>query len=68
MDLNNSFTHSPGRFSAAYQLKTMLAYIITTYDMKIEEGENISTTWVEMDVNPDVHARVFFKRRFRREE
>lgn len=45
----------------------MLAYIITTYDMKIEEGENISTTWVEMDVNPNVHAKVFFKRRFREE-
>lgn len=57
----------PGRFSAAYQLKTMLAYIITTYDMKVEEGEDIATTWVEMDVNPNVHAKVFFKRRFRKE-
>ncbi|KIM49862.1 hypothetical protein M413DRAFT_59041, partial [Hebeloma cylindrosporum] len=57
----------PGRFSAAYQLKTMLAYIITTYDMKIEEGEDLATTWVEMDVNPNVHAKVFFKRRFRKE-
>jgi hypothetical protein len=32
---------SPGRFFAANEIKALLAYILTTYDFKLEEGKEI---------------------------
>ncbi|KDR84440.1 hypothetical protein GALMADRAFT_713260 [Galerina marginata CBS 339.88] len=54
----------PGRFSAAYQLKTMLAHVIMTYDLKSEDGTHLSsTTCVEAGFNPNVEAKLYFRRR-----
>ncbi len=35
------FCISPGRFFAAIEIKALLAYIVTTYDIKLEEGKSI---------------------------
>jgi hypothetical protein len=32
-------TVSPGRFLAVAEMKILLAHIVTTYDIKIEEGK-----------------------------
>ncbi len=42
--------NSPGRFFASAELKALLAYMVVTYDLKLEEGKqvprqsNIATT------------------------
>jgi hypothetical protein len=42
LDNNSSLIAiSPGRFFAANEVKALLAYILTTYDVKIEEGKEI---------------------------
>jgi hypothetical protein len=32
---------SPGRFFASAEMKTLLAHIIVTYDLKLEEGKKV---------------------------
>ncbi|KAI5992046.1 cytochrome P450 [Pisolithus marmoratus] len=54
----------PGRFLAANELKTMLAHILTSYDVKFEDRvsrpDNIH--W-ELQILPDPTVRVMFRRR-----
>jgi hypothetical protein len=33
--------YSPGRFFATAEMKTLLAHIIVTYDLKLEEGKKV---------------------------
>jgi len=35
------FTFSPGRFFAVNEIKRLFAYIIATYDIKLEEGQSV---------------------------
>jgi len=32
---------SPGRYFATYELKALLAHVLITYDMKVEEGQEL---------------------------
>jgi len=41
LNLTRHFTISPGRFFAINEIKAMFAYIVATYDIKIEEGKHV---------------------------
>ncbi|KAH8103130.1 cytochrome P450 [Cristinia sonorae] len=54
----------PGRFFASLELKSMLADLVTTYDMKLErDGVIPSPTWVGATVIPHRTAAVMFRQR-----
>lgn len=38
-DLMSLFAISPGRFFAVNEIKVLVAHIVTTYDIKFEEGK-----------------------------
>ncbi|KAI6039636.1 cytochrome P450 [Pisolithus marmoratus] len=54
----------PGRFLAAYELKTMLAHVVISYDIKFLERNTrpISTRW-DIGVMSDPTVRVMFRKR-----
>ncbi|KAI5999861.1 cytochrome P450 [Pisolithus orientalis] len=54
----------PGRFLAANELKTMLAYILTMYDVKFEDSVSrpASIHW-DLNVMADPTVRVMFRKR-----
>ncbi|KAI6117488.1 cytochrome P450 [Pisolithus croceorrhizus] len=54
----------PGRFLAADELKTMLAYVLISYDVKFE-GRNTRSSSIKWDIGvmPDPTVRVMFRKR-----
>ena len=55
---------SPGRFWAANEMKAMMAYMLTHYDMKMEhDGEVPKETWFGFAVIPDRNARMVIRKR-----
>ncbi len=57
-------TYSPGRFFAANELKTMLAYVVLTYDVKFErEGVRPANFRFGPADLPAPNATVLFKKR-----
>ena len=67
--LNNILTDfnfgvSPGRFFAASELKTMLAYILMNYDVKLaNDGGRPETLWLGRTALPNPTAEVLFRKR-----
>ena len=59
-----SMSISPGRFFAATELKTMLAHVVMSYDIKLEDNriqsKELSTIF---GVSPNPSATVMFRRR-----
>ncbi|KAL4076426.1 cytochrome P450 [Scleroderma citrinum] len=53
----------PGRFLAASELKTMLAYIVASYDVKLEDDSSPKNIHWELNVVADPVARVMFRKR-----
>ena len=54
----------PGRFYASAAIKLLLAHIIVTYDIKLEDGSSRPPNFVRMNANvPNPTARVYFRRR-----
>ncbi|PPQ77970.1 hypothetical protein CVT26_005275 [Gymnopilus dilepis] len=54
----------PGRFFAATELKTMLAYVLLTYDVKLPEGcSRPANFWFQATSSPNRKAHVLFKKR-----
>ncbi|KAL4243261.1 cytochrome P450 family protein [Abortiporus biennis] len=54
----------PGRFFAAFEMKLMLAYIVTHYDVKWPtEGYKPANQWFFSSIIPDRNAQVMFRRR-----
>ena len=54
----------PGRFFAAAEMKTMMAHVLLTYDVKLErEGELPKPSWFGAIRIPDPKARVLFRQR-----
>ncbi|CAL1702998.1 unnamed protein product [Somion occarium] len=54
----------PGRFFAANELKAMLAHVVTTYDVKLEnEGVVPEPLWVASALVPNPTAKVMFRKR-----
>jgi len=55
---------SPGRFFAANEMKAMMAHIVITYDLKLEdEGVRPKDEWYGSTCLPNRKAEVFFRRR-----
>ena len=55
---------SPGRFWAANEMKAMMAYMLTHYDMRMErEGVVPDPKWFGGSPLVDMDARVLFRRR-----
>ena len=59
----SSFTISPGRFFAVNEIKAFLAYIITTYDIKLEEGKSIPPGFYVSGMRGPATADVMFRAR-----
>lgn len=54
----------PGRFWAAAEMKAMLAYMVTHYDMRMEhDGTVPEETWIASYIVPDRKARMLFRGR-----
>ncbi|CAL1702938.1 unnamed protein product [Somion occarium] len=54
----------PGRFFAANELKAMMAHLVLTYDIKMEnEGVIPEPVWYSIKVQPNPTAEVMFRRR-----
>lgn len=55
---------SPGRFFAVNEIKTMLAYVLLNYDVKMaNDGGPPSEVWFGTTVTPDPKAEVMFRKR-----
>lgn len=55
---------SPGRFFAAIKLKAMLAHIVLTYDIRMEDdGVRPENQWFGLFCRPNTKAEVLFRRR-----
>ena len=55
---------SPGRFFAGATLKTMLAHIVTTYDIKLEENTTRpQSLHVGSSIGANPTAKVMFRKR-----
>ena len=55
---------SPGRFFAANELKTMLAHVVVTYDVKLEDNKVHSRGLrTSVRATPNPAAKVMFRRR-----
>ncbi|EJD49202.1 cytochrome P450 [Auricularia subglabra TFB-10046 SS5] len=54
----------PGRFWAANEMKAMMAYMVSHYDMKMEhEGVVPQETWLGATIIPDRNARLVIRKR-----
>lgn len=55
---------SPGRFFAAHELKMMMAHLVLTYDLKLENpGVRPKDTWFGTSRIPNADAEVMFRKR-----
>lgn len=55
---------SPGRFFVAHEMKAMLAHIVLSYDVKLEENTTIpESIHVTTSVMVDPNAKVMFRKR-----
>ncbi|KZS89011.1 cytochrome P450 [Sistotremastrum niveocremeum HHB9708] len=55
----------PGRFFAVPLMKTMLAYILLHYDVKLADGKLPDARYIGISTLPDPYAKVYFRRRHR---
>jgi len=57
----------PGRFFAAAMLKTILAHVVTTYDVRFPDGMGANAvpppTWISASMVPNRRAEVLFRER-----
>jgi len=56
-------TFSPGRFFAVNEIKGVIAYIVTTYDIKFEEGQSVPRGYYISGVRTPATANVMFRAR-----
>ena len=60
------FAISPGRFFAVNEIKVLIAYIITTYDIKFEEGQVFPRGFCIAEVRLPAKANVMLRTRQKR--
>ncbi|KAH9474336.1 Cytochrome P450 monooxygenase 151 [Psilocybe cubensis] len=54
----------PGRFFAVTELKTMVAHIVTNYDIKLEKDDGYpKKLFFEQQSFPNMHAKILFRKR-----
>lgn len=55
---------SPGRFLAITTVKTVVAYILLNYDMKLDASKPVPDYWLASFASPtDPKVEVYFRRR-----
>jgi hypothetical protein len=54
---------SPGRFFVVNEMKALLAYIVVTYDIKLEEGKEIPRGFCIASLKFPGNANVMFRSR-----
>jgi len=52
----------PGRFFAATELKAMLAHVLMTYDVGLENDVKPKSVWFGPIIAPDVKTKILFRR------
>ena len=58
------FLYSPGRFFAAIELKFMLAHLLVTYDVKLEDNTTHPQSWhIGTYIAANPRAKVLFRNR-----
>ena len=57
----SSITISPGRFFAVNEIKGILAYIVATYDIKLEEGQSVPPGYYISGSRAPATANVMFR-------
>ena len=55
--------YSPGRFFSAVEMKALLAYIVVTYDLKLEEGKKVPSDINFASARIPRDADVLFRKR-----
>ena len=55
--------YSPGRFFATAEMKALLAYIVVTYDLKLEEGKKVPREFHFAATRIVGNADVLFRKR-----
>ncbi|EGO25818.1 hypothetical protein SERLADRAFT_369188 [Serpula lacrymans var. lacrymans S7.9] len=53
----------PGRFFTAIELKTMLAHVVVTYDVKFRDGQRPANVTFGPANSPDMKAKILFRKR-----
>ncbi len=59
----HAFVSSPGRFFASVEMKALLAYMVVTYDLKLEEGKQVPRRFNISMTNILGNADVLFRKR-----
>jgi hypothetical protein len=57
------FLISPGRFFAVNEITALLAYIVVTYDIKLEEGKEVPRGFCIASMRIPGNANVMFRSR-----
>ena len=55
--------YSPGRFFAVNEIKTLIAYVVATYDIKLEEGKGVPREHCIAGMRVPGNANVMFRYR-----
>jgi cytochrome P450 len=53
----------PGRFFAAHEIKSTLAYILMNYDIKLKDRVRPSSQWLAYAIVPDSKGQLMFRKR-----
>jgi hypothetical protein len=61
--LHTCIHYSPGRFFASAEMKALLAYILVTYDFKLEEGKKVPRDFNLVTARIPGNADVLFRKR-----
>lgn len=61
--LHTCIRYSPGRFFASTEMKALLARIVVTYDIKLEEGKKVPSDITFASAHVPGHADVLFRKR-----
>jgi len=60
-------TACPGRFFAANEIKTLLAHLLVTYDIKVKQQDVVmKPTYIGTSVTPDETVEICFRKRLGR--
>jgi hypothetical protein len=61
--LHTWIRYSPGRFFASAEMKALLAHIVVTYDLKLEEGKKVPRGFSFATARIPGNADVLFRKR-----
>lgn len=59
----HNFVISPGRAFAIWEIKALFAYMVTTYDLKFEEGKSSPSTIFMGELRAPGDTNILFRER-----